>query len=288
MAHRVSDDRTWLLAVFDPPVDDRARKLRVRSGVGETYLDAVEVEPDDACAVDRFVRAYGRLGIATEDFAAVRRFPGFDTRRSQLVSSFAAEQITSLNRTSVFGSSDSWDEPMAVFEYGLECLRNLAMAARAVLHEQEPEAPWFGGLTVGDILGGEGGAYLAEQEDAAGPLDQAAAMLESGLTCGIRTFQPAVISGSARERGRPWFIAGINVSLYEYCCAEIYNHLLEGAMFKVCEKCGKVFVRQSGRARAGQNRLTGVRYCSSYCGNAAQQKRLRDRARAGRDLRPES
>jgi hypothetical protein len=63
---------------------------------------------------------------------------------------------------------------------------------------------------------------------------------------------------------------------------ELAKFLAENAAVKHCERCGALFVRQTGRARHNQHRTTGgVRYCTLACSQAAQSKAYRDR-RAGR------
>ena len=70
--------------------------------------------------------------------------------------------------------------------------------------------------------------------------------------------------------------------LFPTCCLELYNHFVERAPFHICanETCGRQFVRQSGRAQQGQNRTTGVMYCSAHCAKAQAQRMYRRRKRA--------
>ena len=53
--------------------------------------------------------------------------------------------------------------------------------------------------------------------------------------------------------------------------------LAENAAYHVCrnETCGHLFVRQRGRATAGQYRTKNVLYCSPACGRAQAQRKLR-------------
>jgi hypothetical protein len=73
-------------------------------------------------------------------------------------------------------------------------------------------------------------------------------------------------------------------TIYSVSFLQMYNHLAENAEFRRCanETCRLSFVRQRGRAEFGQNRTTGVKYCSRECARAQAQRNLR-RRRAGRD-----
>ena len=82
-----------------------------------------------------------------------------------------------------------------------------------------------------------------------------------------------VVPASSLTRGQAW--------LYPVCCLELYNHIVEQAQLRTCtnETCGRLFVRQSGRAMHGQNRTTGVMYCTAQCAKAQAQRMYRRRKR---------
>jgi len=77
--------------------------------------------------------------------------------------------------------------------------------------------------------------------------------------------------------------------LYQACAIELYNHIVEQAEYRVCanEMCGKVFVRQEGRAIHDQRRTKGVKYCTASCARAQAQRNYRYRKRrdSGESLR---
>jgi len=62
---------------------------------------------------------------------------------------------------------------------------------------------------------------------------------------------------------------------------ELFNHIVEDARYLHCANtnCGRLFVRQQGRAQRGQHRTSGVKYCSPRCARAQAKRDKRQELR---------
>jgi hypothetical protein len=84
--------------------------------------------------------------------------------------------------------------------------------------------------------------------------------------------------------GHPDYDIGVpRPTLYQAAVLQIVNDLAEHVDYKDCPHCGRTFGRQVGRAQHGQNRRTGVTYCSPSCASGARVRAYRARKRAERE-----
>lgn len=71
--------------------------------------------------------------------------------------------------------------------------------------------------------------------------------------------------------------------LFEIICIEVFNHIAENARYRPCanDNCQRLFVRQQGRAKHGQHRMSGTlpKYCSPSCARAQGKRDSRRRRR---------
>jgi hypothetical protein len=104
---------------------------------------------------------------------------------------------------------------------------------------------------------------------------------EENVNAAMRPMQVHVV---VREEGdawsRPWGTASPNA--YTVMATQLVNFVAEGATSRRCasETCGRVFVRQRGRARY-QGRTEGTMYCDRRCAKAQAERERRRRLRQG-------
>jgi hypothetical protein len=91
------------------------------------------------------------------------------------------------------------------------------------------------------------------------------------LVIALPTLDPVPVSGLAP------------IGLYSGLCLQILNILTEAIPAHRCAntKCGQRFIRQQGRAEAGQYRTSGVDYCSLRCAGNQMQRNYRARKAQG-------
>lgn len=114
--------------------------------------------------------------------------------------------------------------------------------------------------------------------------DEALTVLADILNAGLRPFHAGlrVIAPNKDE------VVGRHdiTNVYSVMCLQLFNHIVENAVYMRChnETCGRLFVRQRGRAKQGKYHTTGVMYCSDYCARAQGQREIRRRKVVGRKI----
>jgi hypothetical protein len=238
--------------------------------VHEVYLDLIAVDLDDETAIKSFVDHYGTLEMWRGQTTGVVSYLGLS------ISPYEADAVLEpimAAREEALREADEWwllSDTLEDFRYGATSMRDLVAAWRWVSEGRKPkrwECPLWEHTPSIDI---------PETRR------EAASMLDWHLSHGLVSFHPQlVIEGVEGSTGMRRFTE--DLPLYSLCCLELFNHIVEKATYRRCanETCGRLFVRQSGRAEHGQHRTTGVKYCSAECARAQAQRQYRRRKANG-------
>jgi hypothetical protein len=248
------------------------------SELGEVYLELAELDLESEEAISRFVRRFGVLGVAHERFALFKRMPGFEKyvlpelarawpgkTLGQTLDDYLEHRGESANSLLV--------ETLSEFRFGARCVRDLVTAAR--ISESDEQVRWEWESIPRQALTAERSrvASWGVTRDRAG--EARGIFLVGLLNDGLGPFHPQVVYSSASPGAQ-----FEDAPLYAVCCLELFNHLGERAGYRRCanESCGRLFVRQRGRAEHGQYRVRGVvKYCSNLCARAQAQREYRRR-----------
>lgn len=107
--------------------------------------------------------------------------------------------------------------------------------------------------------------------------DEATQFLADILNGGLKPFHARLEIFRVGQDEHTWTID--SPGLYSALCLQLFNNVAEEAVYITChnETCGRLFVRQRGRAKQGKYHTTGVKYCSDYCARAQGQREIRRR-----------
>jgi hypothetical protein len=247
--------------------------------LGESYLELAALDLGDDSAIRGFVERWGPLGVRwRQDPVSGEQIE--DNEYKNLVGLYEmadahGDRYRDLRESVEVASDEAGpdvaviEETMTEFRLGASLIRDVLQAWRSQRDDVAQSEPW---------------EFLPEIFDEPTSPDGAAEHADD-LTHGLLSaFYPQFVrinitpDGQTRG-GEPYFS---EVPLISLMALEIYNHACENAEYKTCqnETCGRLFVRQEGRALHGQHRRTGVKYCTSECARAQAQRAYRRRQRS--------
>jgi hypothetical protein len=248
--------------------------------LGESYLELAALELADDRAIRAFIERWGPLGvrwrqnpasgeqIEDEDYSNLLGKPSLFEIADELGGRYR-ELRESVEIASEEAGPDTFVvETMTEFRLGASLIRDVLRAWRWQRENVPPADPW---------------EFMPEFYGTPASPDNAAEQADDWTHGLLSAFYPQFIridiaANGETHRNDPYFT---DVSLISLMALELYNHACEDAQYKTCqnETCGRLFVRQEGRALHGQHRSKGVKYCTSECARAQAQRAYRRRNR---------
>jgi hypothetical protein len=235
---------------------------------GETYLAVYALDLEDDRAIVAFANQHAHL----DGMEMFLRYQGAGVLvHSELDLAVRTAQLRAVNLDE-YGVFDA--EPLEDFRFAARVLRDLTSAWRIASGQADPSRIQWQWL------------------DDPSP-EAAVRKLAVHLSPLLAGLHPRLHFESSEEAAELLPAVAVEPmphrkSLFEVCAAELYNHIVANPQYKTCanETCQRLFVLQQGRAVHGQHRTTGVKYCSSNCARAQNQRAYRRRSTGRSDAKP--
>ncbi|MFI8169817.1 hypothetical protein ACIGAN_26155 [Streptomyces sp. NPDC085931] len=257
--HGVRAEGDWIVWT----VQDLDRAVERTSLPDDFYLrELMEVDPADLATVAGWMNQYGHLGGSIEagswDYEEHSRLQELQEREHPRYGPFSLHgELVRLHISEAQGAIATW----------LACRRpgGLDELVESEVTEQH----------LADIAAendhDDSGYPTTLDELRSTTLGLRLALLRSALRYNLAPFSVGL--GSLTDR---------QPSILSAAFLQLYNHLAEDATIRTCanETCGRDFVRQRGRAEYGQNRTSGIKYCTRECARAQAQREHRRRKAA--------
>ena len=257
----------------------------------EVYLQLMQLDLYDEAAVLRWVNEFGVLPVHDKSRLWPRPIPAGPYSRLIQYPGFGGDFQEELIDESERARNEAGFEPkhprdlypvtLEELRWGAGCICDMARSYWCLSTRADPASLQWDNPAIDEWLGeSSGSARLWDERDMS-------SFLIHSLSAGLDDFHPTLIpEATAQLRGRSRaaalaHFAGEEADLYSICCLELFNHIVEGAIYKTCmnETCGRWFVRQQGRSAHDQRRRSGVRFCSYTCARQQTQRSHRRRRR---------